>query len=300
MKRRHFLRNSGMLLGSSFLASEGLFAHMLQQPAWKITPLRNNISIFTEKGGTIAFYPSSEGYVVVDAQFPEQSQHLIDELKRQNDKPFRLLVNTHHHGDHTSGNISFKGIVAHVVAHANSLENQRNVAVKQNTADKQLYPDQTYTETWCEKIGDEQLCLYYYGAAHTNGDSLVHFQNANIVHVGDLMFNRRHPFVDRSAGASAKNWVTVLDKTTKKFDNKTLYVFGHAADGYPVTGTADDLKQFGEYLTKVWQFVEGEVKAGKTKEEILKTTTLPFDSQWKGDGLERPLTAIYDELTAPK
>jgi len=270
---------------------------MFHEP-WKIKMLRNDVGVFTEKGGTIAFLLSKKGIVVVDSQFPEQSQHLIDELKKQSDKPFELLINTHHHGDHTAGNIAFKGLVNHVLAHENSLKNQKNVAVAQKTEDKQLYPDQTFGETWCHKIAKENICLQYHSTGHTDGDSIIHFEHANIVHMGDLMFNRRHPFVDRSAGASMKSWITVLDKTTSHFSNDTIFVFGHAADGYEVTGTKDDLKAFSEYLGKMLNFVDGEIKAGKTKDEVLKTTELPFETQWTGDGLQRPLQAAYEELTA--
>ena len=297
MNRRNFLHSSALTLGALTLAQQKIFAGMFDDP-WKIKMLRNDIGVFTEKGGTIAFLLSKKGIVVVDAQFPEQSQHLIDELKKQSSQPFELLINTHHHGDHTAGNISFKGIVKNVLAHENSLKNQKNVAVAQKTEDKQLYPDQTFGETWCKKIGKEKICLHYHGTGHTDGDAIIHFEHANIVHMGDLMFNRRHPFVDRSAGASIKSWITVLDKTTGHFSNDTIFVFGHASEGYEVTGTKDDLKAFGEYLGKVLNFVDGEIKAGKTKDEVLKTTELPFETQWKGDGLQRPLQAAYEELTA--
>src|SRR5213595_350464 len=161
----------------------------------------------------------------------------------------------------------------------------RSVAVQQKTEDKQLYPNQTFTESSHQKASKEKIAMYYYGQDHTNGDAIIHFEHANIVHMGDLMFNRRHPFVDRSAGASMKSWITVLDKTTSHFSNDTIFVFGHAGDGYEVTGTKDDLEAFGEYLGKVLNFVDGEIKAGKTKDELLKTTELPFETQWKGDGL---------------
>jgi cyclase len=297
MNRRNFVQNSALAFGALTLAQQKLLTSFFDDP-WKITMLRNDIGIFTERGGTIAFLLSKKGIVVVDAQFPDQSKHLIDELKKRSDKPFDLLINTHHHGDHTAGNISFKGIVPHVLAHANSLTNQKNVAVANKSEDKQLYPDQTYTDTWCDKFGKEKICLSYHGAGHTNGDSYVHFQHANIVHCGDLVFNRRHPFIDRSAGANIKSWIDVLDKAVNKFDSNTIFIYGHAATGYEVTGKTDDLKKFGDYLGKLLQFTEGEIKAGKTKEEILKATSIPGADEWKGDGIERPLTAAYEELTA--
>lgn len=297
MNRRSFIQNSAMVVGALTLSQQKLLAGLFDDP-WKITMLRNDVGIFTERGGTIAFLLSKKGIVVVDSQFPEQSKHLIDELKKKSVQPFKLLINTHHHGDHSGGNIAFKGIAEHVLAHENSKKNQEAAAQKNKTEDKQLYPDQTFGTTWCEKVGKEKICLHYFGAGHTNGDALVHFQHANIVHMGDLLFNRRHPFVDRSAGANINSWIKVLDKAVDTFNKKTLYVYGHSGTGYDVTGTSDDLKKFGDYLGRVLKFAEDEIKAGKTKEEILKNTVLPGETEWKGDGFQRPLQAAYEELTA--
>lgn len=297
MQRSTFLRNAGITAAGLLFFNKQLAAAFFNQPAWKIKMLTDDIGVFTEKGGTILFYISKKGMVVVDSQFPDSAQHLIEELKKKSEKPFKLLINTHHHGDHTAGNIAFKGIVEHVVAHANSLVNQKAGAEKNKSEDKQLYPDQTYTETWTSKLGKEKIALHYFGAGHTNGDSLVHFQHANIVHMGDLLFNRRHPYVDKSAGAHMGNWIKVLDKAITTFDSKTQFVCGHSGEGFDILAKADDLKAFGDYLGNVLQFVEGEIKAGKTKEEIIKNKALPVTTEWKGDGLSRPLEAAYTELT---
>jgi cyclase len=298
MQRRQFLRNTAFTTAGLMLAQKELLATLLQQPAFKITMLTKDAGIFTEKGGTIAFLLAKTGITVVDAEFPEQSQHLIDELKKQSGQPFKMLINTHHHGDHTAGNISFKGIVEHVLAHENSLKNQKEVAIKNKTEDKQLYPDQTFTDDWCQKFSKEKICLSYHGAGHTNGDALVHFEHSNIVHMGDLVFNRRHPYVDRSAGANMKSWIEVLDKALNKFDKETIYVYGHSGPGYKVSGSSDDLSKFRDYLGNVLKFVDGEIKAGKTKDDILKNKIIPGGEEWKTDGIERPLTAAYEELTA--
>ena len=297
MQRKQFIQSALLTATGLTLFRQASIARMFQQPAWKIQMLTNDAGVFTEKGGTILFYYTKDGIVVVDSQFPEQAQHLIDELKKQS-QTFRLLINTHHHGDHSSGNIAFKDIVQHVLAHENSKKNQQDVAIKNKSEDKQLYPGQTFGHVWCESIGKERLCLYYFGAAHTNGDALIHFEKANIVHTGDLVANRRHPYVDRTAGASMKNWITVLDKTLDKFNKKTTYVFGHAEAGYNVTGTAEDVKAFRSYIEKTLVFVEGAIKSGKSKEEVLKTTVIPGAEEWKGPGIERPLTAAYEELSA--
>lgn len=297
MHRRHFLQ-TGLLAGTSLLFQKSMMAQLLNTDEGNLRMLRGNVGIYTERGGTIGFLLSKEGIIVIDAQFPDTAPHFIDAVKKQSTTPFRYLLNTHHHGDHTSGNIAFKGLVEQVFAHQNSASNQKAVAEKQNKLDQQLLPDKTFEKTSEIRMGPEKIACSYFGPGHTNGDALYHFQQANIVHLGDLMFNKRHPFVDRSAGASMKNWMTVLDNTLAKYGKDTLYIFGHALNPGEETGTHEDLKKFQTYLGQVLQFAESEIKRGVTKEEFIKNTAIPGNTEWSGDGIERPLTAAYEELTA--
>ena len=193
MHRRSFIRNTAFTFGALTLAQQKVFAGLFPLPG-NIKMLRGNVGIYTERGGTIGFLLNDEGLVAIDSQFPEQSKNFIDEVKKLSDKPFRYLINTHHHGDHSGGNISFKGLVQNVVAHENSLTNQKASAEKAKTEDKQLYPDTTYTDDWKADIGKEKIKLNYFGAAHTNGDSIIYFDEANIAHMGDLNVQSPSPF----------------------------------------------------------------------------------------------------------
>lgn len=297
MQRRSFLRTTGLSAGLFALSSKDLFAAFLQQPAYKIKMLRGDIGIFTERGGTIAFYPSTEGYIVIDSEFPDQARHLIDELKKMKEIPIKYLINTHHHGDHTGGNIAFKDLVQHVIGHENCLANYKRVAAQSKSEDKQLFQDITFGDKWREKIGKEHIRSYYFGAGHTNGDAILHFENANVAHMGDLLFNQLAPYIDRSAGANIKSWIQVLEKTQKTFNKDTLFIFGHAADPEAVTGNLDHIAAFKDYLGKLLDFTAEQIKAGKSKEEIVKIKEIPGIS-WKGSGAERSFSAAYDELTA--
>lgn len=296
MNRRAFLRNTSLSFAAFSLANQRLFSQGFADPL-RIKMLTDDIGVFTETGGTILFYLSNEGIAVVDSEFPEQSKHLIEELRKKSDKPFSWLINTHHHGDHTSGNISFKGIVANVLAHENSLKNQKNVAAAQKTEEKQLYPEKTFSDRWNGSLGKEKIALHYFGPAHTDGDAMVHFQNANVVHMGDLINNRRYPFIDQTAGASIKNWIVVLDKAMKTFDNKTTFVYGHASPGFEVYGKKDDLRAMKNYFEKLISFTESSLKSGMTKEQFLTTTSIPGVTDWVGDGIQRSLTAAYNEFS---
>jgi glyoxylase-like metal-dependent hydrolase (beta-lactamase superfamily II) len=298
MHRRSFIRNTGLFSASALLLQKTALANMLNTFDYSIKMLRNDVGIFTERGGTIAFLLSKDGIVVIDAQFPDTAQHLIDDLKKRSNNPFRYLINTHHHMDHTAGNIAFKGLVEHVVAHENSLINQKNVAEKSNSMDKQLLPNTTFNDDWKLKIGGETIKADYYGAGHTNGDAVYHFEKANIFHAGDLMFNKRHPFVDRTAGANMTQWIKDLDKITGKANKDSIIIFGHSLNPGEETGTVEDVKKFQDYLGKVLTFAEQEIKKGVTKEEFIKNTSIPGVTEWTGQGIERPLTAAYEELTS--
>ncbi len=299
MQRRSFLRNTSFSAALLAVSPKKLVANFWQQqPTFKITMLRNDIGIFTERGGTIAFHLSKNGIVVVDSQFPDSSKHLIEELKKQSDKPFSLLINTHHHGDHTGGNINFKDMVGNVVGHENCLANYKRVAATQKNEDKQLFQNITFTDTWKHRIGKEHIKAHYFGAAHTNGDAIIHFEHANIAHMGDLLFNRRYPAIDRIAGANLKNWATVLDKTLTTFSDDTLFVSGHAFDPEKVVCNKDDIKVFKDYLEKLVTFVEVEIKSGKTKDEIMKNKSILGVTEMQGTGIDKNLQSAYDELTA--
>jgi cyclase len=298
MQRRNFIRHASLTLGAFSLLDQKLLSAMLATDPWKMKPLRGDVGIFTEKGGTIAYLLSKKGIVVVDAEFPEQAGHLIGELKKQSDKPFEMLINTHHHGDHTSGNIAFKGLVRDVAAHTNSLANQQRVAVTQKTEDKQLYPNITYGDSWHYSIGREHIQAHYFGAGHTNGDSIIHFEHANIAHMGDLVFNRRWAFIDRSAGASVSNWIVALDKAIHEFDDNTIFIFGHAFDPEKVTGNKDDLKAMQNYMAQLQTFAVKSFQSGKSKEDFIKEKAIPGVTEWQGDGIERGLQAAYEEVAA--
>src|SRR5690606_15005856 len=127
MQRRRFMGRLSVMLGALALEHQPIFAVLANDP-WKIRMLTKEVGAYTEKGGTILFYLSEEGIVVVDAQFPEQAGHFIGELRKRVRRLFNTLINAHHHDDHSSGNIAFGGLVYRAIAHENSLANQQRVA----------------------------------------------------------------------------------------------------------------------------------------------------------------------------
>ena len=120
--------------------------------------------------------------------------------------------------------------------------------------------------------------------------------------MGDLMFHQRHPVVDRAAGATLRNWMTVLERTTRDHSSDTVYIFGHAGTGLPVTGSQAELTQFRGYMDALLSFVDAQVKAGKSRDEILamRDPLKGFENYGRfGQPSPRdPLTCAYEEVTA--
>lgn len=303
--RRDFLATSALAAVAGTLGRPSLaFAQQAQQapPAQPLfVPIRGNVGLFTMRGGTIGWLVNAGAVVVVDAQYPAEAQTLLAGLnERSGSRPVQCLINTHHHADHTAGNVAFRGVAAHVVAHQKAAEDMRNPPGSQPPTDA-LFPDVTFTESWAADAGDERVTARWYGRAHTSGDAAVTFEHANVVHMGDLMFHRRHPVVDRAAGATLRGWTTVLDRVMADHAPDTVYIFGHAGSGLPVWGGRADLIRFRDYIGTLLAFVESNVKAGRSKDEILamRDPLKGFEDfgPFAQAGAREPLTCAVEEVT---
>ena len=323
LSRRDFLARSAVAVAATSFAQTAI-ARAFQQgqpppaappqqppPVTPVfTPIRRNVGFFTGRGGTIGYAIDKGAVSVVDSQFPDSAKLFLDGLQqRSGNRGVDLLINTHHHGDHTGGNIVFKGVVKRVLAHQRALELHKEVAARPPRGGgppaEQLFADRTFTDVWREEVGDEWVRAKFYGRAHTSGDAIITFERANVAHMGDLMFNKRHPVVDRPAGASMKNWISVLEAGVKDHSNDTIYIFGHAGNQqpagsgtFPLIGPAAIVMHFRDYLTALLGFVQSEIKSGKGREAIVTITT-PL----KGFEDHGPLTAgilgnAFDDVTA--
>jgi glyoxylase-like metal-dependent hydrolase (beta-lactamase superfamily II) len=307
VNRRDFLATSALAALAGAIDRSSL-ARAWQQPQAPpptpvFTSIRRNVGYFTYSGGTIGYLIQPKGGVVVDSQYRTSAPVFIKGWnERSQGAAVHRLINTHHHGDHTEGNIEFKALARQVVAHAKAAEHMRNPPGRPAPTTEQLYPDKTFTDTWREQVGDEWVRAKFYGAAHTSGDIVVTFERANIAHMGDLMFNRRHAIIDKAAGASIRNWIAILDKVPRDHANDTTYIFGHANTKIPVVGDRADLVKFSQYLTALLEFVGAQIKAGKSKDEIFAMRDpLKGFEEFGPFGNPQPNSAIYsayEELTA--
>jgi glyoxylase-like metal-dependent hydrolase (beta-lactamase superfamily II) len=266
------------------------------------TEIRRGVGMYTERGGTIGWLMNDNALVAVDSQYPQTAANFIAGVKDKTSRKMDYLINTHHHGDHTAGNVAFKDFTSHIVAHNNVPGYQKAAAESrgQETVDAQVYADMTYAEKWSQDIGNETIHLTHYGPAHTGGDSVVYFEQANVAHMGDLVFNRAYPFIDPGAGANIANWVNVLRSTADDLPNDAIYIFGHGNPKYGVQGSKGDVIVMSNFLEELLSFVQKGMDEGKSKEELAKTEVLPGFEEFAFEGwflgLDFQINTAYDEL----
>lgn len=307
MNRRRFLASSSSAAAALAIAKVPAWAYpaasIAQPPVTTFTELRRGVGVFVGSGGNIGYLVNADGAMAVDSQYLNTGEICAAGLKQRAPAGVSLLINTHHHGDHTGGNPAFRTTAKHIVQHANCATWHRKVAEQANTVATQAFADVTFTETWSEPFGNERIEAKYYGAGHTGGDCVVTFQNANVVHMGDLYFNRAHPNIDRAAGAQIGNWITILERVTKAASNDTIFIAGHAKAG-AVSTTRDEVLHFRDYLSAVLAHAQRGVQAGQTKEQVQALTALPgFEDHANLNArltLGFVLGIAFDEVTAKR
>jgi cyclase len=279
-----------------------------QGPTWKpaFTPLRRNIGYFTGRGGTIGYLVNTGGVLVVDSQYPDSAKVFLDGLAdRSSHRPVDVLLNTHHHADHTGGNPVFKGMTKTIVAQTRVPALQKQANDVATTPAEQVYADATFDELWNHVIGDEVVHARTFTPAHTGGDIVVYFERANIVHVGDLVWNGIQTFVDRPGGASAVNWIPVCERIASTYPKDAIYLCGHAKPGkqgepgepgLPVALAQPDVLAMRDYLTALVDHVRREIAAGKSRDEIVSSTAPLAGFEARGPLTKRALEGTYDEL----
>ena len=312
MNRRDFLVRSSLFSAAGLLArSIGLAqtpdTTLLTRPARapvavtpEFKPLRRDVGTFTMTGGTIGWLVNNDAVAAVDTQFPANAKAFLDGLPGRSGRKLDVVVNTHHHGDHTGGNGVFKPETKMIVGHANVPELQRARAAADKKGAVPVPPDTTFAQTWKKDLGGETVSLKYHGAAHTKGDIVTHFEKANVIHMGDLLFNRLYPVIDRPGGASIKGWIGLLEKVTKEYPADAIYLAGHGNPKFGVTCKRADLLTFRDYLSGVLDHVQKEIKAGHPKEKIVALENLPGFTDYHlplPNRLGQNLGVAYDELT---
>jgi cyclase len=286
------------------------------QPAPRIVEvnkLKDNLFMMTGGGGNSAVFVTANGVVVVDTKNPGWGQPLLDKIKSVTDKPVTMIINTHTHGDHVSGNVEFPATVD-VVTHENTAKNMELMRPPTGLgpAPGQPAPANIFKEnggrgmpkkTFKDKMkigkGADEIDLYYFGRGHTNGDAWVVFPALRTMHAGDIFSGKNIPLLDAVNGGSGVEIGKSLAKAAKSVKNVDAIITGHST-----VMTMADLREYATFNDEFAAAVRDAKKAGKTVDDIAKAWKLPAKYKGYTDPNATPATQtrlknnvqiVYDE-----
>lgn len=264
----------------------------------KAIPVRGNVSMLEGSGGNVGVSAGEDGLLIVDSQYAPLSEKIKAALKTLNPGKTRFLLNTHHHGDHTGGNRNF-GAEVTIIAHRNV---RQRLMTEQKRGERIIPPEPkaawpviTVDQTLALHFNGEEIKVMHLPNGHTDGDCIVYFTGANVVHMGDDFFVGRFPFVDLNSGGSVDGLIKNIAQVIAQLPADVKIIPGHGA-----ISTLEDLKIYHHMLTTTTELVRAKIKAGKNLNTI-QSEGVP--DEWKawGSGFistERWLETIYQASTA--
>ena len=269
--KRSVVLSAVMGVALATLATRGLVA---QQPAAGpnvagIEKVKDNLYMVTGGGGNTAVFVTATGVVLVDTKLANWGQAIMDKVKTVTDKPVTHIINTHTHGDHVGSNEYFPASVE-IVAHANVSLSMAKMPAFADGTKKQAFPDKTYTDKTTVLGGTDAIDLYYFGAAHTNGDSFVVFRNLRTMHAGDAFASKGMPLLDVNNGGSGVAYPETLAKVAAGIKNVDTVIPGHS-----MVMAWQDFVDYGEFNRAVLGAAQAAKKAGKTSEQAAAELVLP-------------------------
>ncbi|MEO6064218.1 MAG: MBL fold metallo-hydrolase [Lysobacterales bacterium] len=248
----------------------------------KTAPLRGGTHMLTGAGGNIVASVGTDGVFIIDDQFAPLADKIVAALAKLSDKPPRLVINTHWHGDHTGGNESFGKAGAVIVAHDNVRKRMSAGQLLRGENVPPASPDALPLVTFASDVslhlnGDD-VHVWHVAHAHTDGDALVKFEKANVLHMGDIYFNGLYPFIDAESGGSIGGVLAAIDRGLTLSDKHTIVVPGHG----PVS-TRAELAAYGAMYKDYRDRIAALKREGKTLAEIiaLKPTAATDDTLGK-------------------
>jgi glyoxylase-like metal-dependent hydrolase (beta-lactamase superfamily II) len=240
----------------------------------EVEKVKDNLWVLRGGGGNTAVFATASGITVVDAKNPGWGKPILDKIKTLSDKPVTMLINTHTHGDHVSGNVEFPATVD-VIVQENTKANMEKMPIFKEHNGAGM-AKQTFKDKMTIGKGADEIDLYYFGRGHTNGDAWVVFPAHRIVHAGDIFAGKGVPLIDEANGGSMLQIPDTLLKAYNGIKNVDTIINGHM----PAQTTWADLKEFADFNTDLVTWMQAELKAGKTPEQAAAEWKLP--EKYKG------------------
>ena len=251
-------------------------------------------------GGNIGVSVGEDGVFMIDDQFAPLTDRITAAVAALTDQPIRFVINTHWHGDHTGGNENLGNQGALIVAHDNVYQRMsRDTEIGAfnqivPAAPKAALPVITFNDNVTFRLNGEEIRVVHYQHSHTDGDSVIHFVNANVIHTGDIWFNGSYPFIDTSSGGSTDGVISSIRTLIDLADDNTRIIPGHG----PLSGR-QGMQGYLEMLETVRDRMNKLIAEGNSLEEIIELKPNADYDDAMGKGFINPetfLQILYGDL----
>lgn len=254
------------------LVFTGLSAVQAQdkEPEFASFQLSDSVYMLTGRGGNLGISSGSDGLYIVDDQVKQVSEPLLAAIRKISNKPIRFVINTHYHGDHTGGNEAIGNTGAVIVAQDNVYKRMSTDQVSifmNNTTPaypKSALPVLTFNDKMSLHLNGETATAYHIAHGHTDGDSIIHFEGSNVIHMGDMYFNGLYPYIDLDAGGSIGGMIEAAELALSLANDNTRIIPGHG----PLAMT-EDLQGYRDYLVQATSNVKDLIDEGMNLQQTI-------------------------------
>ena len=267
-----------------------------QNISWKSTELAPGLYMLEGQGGfpggNLGLITGDDGVVLIDDGLEPLVAVTVAAIESLTGDPIDFVINTHAHGDHVGANEVLHGKGATIVAH----ENLRTRMLKDGS-NRAALPELTFTDAVTFYLNGHTAKVFHVANAHTDGDSVIHFPEVNVIHAGDVMFNHLFPYIDLDGGGSVAGFIAGQKKIIALANDETKIIPGHGA-----LANKADLQAAVDMLEDAQARVKVLVDAGKSQEEVIAGNPLAdYEDGWSWEFItaERMTKTIYRSLTAP-
>ena len=294
---RYFLVFLSILISSGAQSQEDRYAGV-EIKTHQVAP---GIYMLVGEGGNIGVSAGADGVFMIDDQFAPLTDRITAAVAALSDQPIRFLVNTHWHYDHTGGNENLGNQGVLIVAHDNvyaRMSKDTEIAAFNNVvpaAPEAALPVITFNDNVTFRLNGEEIRAVHYRHSHTDGDSVIHFVNANVIHTGDIWFNGFYPFIDVSSGGSIDGVISSVRTLINLADDDTRIIPGHGP-----LGDKQGMQDYLEMLEAVRDRMNKLIAEGNSLEQIMELSPNADYDAAMGKGFINPeqfLRILYSDLT---
>ena len=256
----------------------------------KVHHVNGNVYYLEGQGGNVGLLVGNDGVIMIDDQFAPLTEKLVAAIRTLSDKPIRFVINTHIHGDHTGGNENLGKMGIAIMAHDNVAVRLAAGVNGGAPAPVAARPVFTYSDAVALHLNGENLSVMKVPAAHTDGDSYIRFEGANVIHLGDVFRTTGYPVVDANNGGTVKGTLEALQIAIDMAGPDTKLIPGHG-----VVSDRDDVIEFRDMIIDVQKRVSDLIRQGMTVEQVVAAKpTADLDARWGSP--ERFLPGFYQAL----